>query len=101
MLLLLFFLIKEIAVSFFFFFSSRRRHTRCLSDWSSDVCSSDLKPTGGYSDATVNLSLDGRAKAINAIIGACEKEGVVGAGFHHANGAAVGFGNKHGNFDDR
>src|ERR1035441_11045699 len=29
-------------VTFFFFFSSRRRHTRCLSDWSSDVCSSDL-----------------------------------------------------------
>src|SRR5437899_12606659 len=28
--------------TFFFFFSSRRRHTRCLSDWSSDVCSSDL-----------------------------------------------------------
>src|SRR5437899_2446268 len=27
-----------------FFFSSRRRHTRCLSDWSSDVCSSDLQP---------------------------------------------------------
>src|SRR5262245_62189528 len=27
---------------FAFFFSSRRRHTRCLSDWSSDVCSSDL-----------------------------------------------------------
>src|SRR5437899_7218552 len=27
---------------FSFFFSSRRRHTRCLSDWSSDVCSSDL-----------------------------------------------------------
>src|SRR5436853_3760871 len=30
----------------FFFFSSRRRHTRCLSYWSSDVCSSDL--TTGY-----------------------------------------------------
>src|SRR5258705_10074599 len=29
----------------FFFFSSRRRHTRCLSDWSSDVCSSDLDRT--------------------------------------------------------
>src|SRR5205814_2468526 len=33
----------------------RRRHTRCLSDWSSDVCSSDLKQrftateTGGVS----------------------------------------------------
>src|SRR5205814_7983961 len=30
--------------------SSRRRHTRCLSDWSSDVCSSDLvrKVGGGH-----------------------------------------------------
>src|SRR6266480_6052566 len=28
----------------FFFFSSRRRHTRLTCDWSSDVCSSDLKP---------------------------------------------------------
>src|SRR6266576_3764909 len=27
----------------FFFFSSRRRHTRSLRDWSSDVCSSDLR----------------------------------------------------------
>src|SRR2546422_8503348 len=27
----------------YFFFSSRRRHTRCSRDWSSDVCSSDLK----------------------------------------------------------
>src|SRR5258706_2997451 len=27
-----------------FFFSSRRRHTRLVSDWSSDVCSSDLYP---------------------------------------------------------
>src|SRR5205814_4082453 len=34
---------KEITIhNFHFFFSSRRRHTRCLSDWSSDVCSSDL-----------------------------------------------------------
>src|SRR5262249_34088826 len=28
-------------VPLFFFFSSRRRHTRLVSDWSSDVCSSD------------------------------------------------------------
>src|SRR5258705_4980041 len=34
-----------------FFFSSRRRHTRCLSDWSSDVCSSDLKLTWKYDRA--------------------------------------------------
>src|SRR5260221_14424881 len=26
-----------------FFFTSRRRHTRSLCDWSSDVCSSDLR----------------------------------------------------------
>src|SRR5438046_8135237 len=30
-------------VFFVFFFSSRRRHTRLVSDWSSDVCSSDLR----------------------------------------------------------
>src|SRR6266478_3776533 len=29
--------------SCFFFFSSRRRHTRFDCDWSSDVCSSDLR----------------------------------------------------------
>src|SRR5258707_10267822 len=35
-------------VSFCFFFSSRRRHTRYWRDWSSDVCSSDLRdPTPG------------------------------------------------------
>src|SRR6266581_8344227 len=28
-----------------FFFSSRRRHTRWTGDWSSDVCSSDLRTT--------------------------------------------------------
>src|SRR5438445_6405723 len=31
---------------FFFFFSSRRRHTRYWRDWSSDVCSSDLRGPG-------------------------------------------------------
>src|SRR3712207_9403117 len=29
------------------FFSSRRRHTRYWRDWSSDVCSSDLRVAGG------------------------------------------------------
>src|SRR5258706_10869316 len=32
----------SLSIYFFFFFSSRRRHTRLVSDWSSDVCSSDL-----------------------------------------------------------
>src|SRR5260370_14823847 len=33
----------ELDLIFFFFFSSRRRHTRFKCDWSSDVCSSDLR----------------------------------------------------------
>src|SRR5262245_65000715 len=44
LLLVLFSFFIFVVYSFFFFFSSRRRHTRCLSDWSSDVCSSDLIP---------------------------------------------------------
>src|SRR5258706_16257777 len=35
-------LVEKTLRVFFFFFSSRRRHTRLVSDWSSDVCSSDL-----------------------------------------------------------
>src|SRR5437763_5492259 len=37
----------------FFFFSSRRRHTRYIGDWSSDVCSSELR-------AHARLQPDGR-----------------------------------------
>src|SRR6266496_4212708 len=39
----LFFLALGRYVGCRFFFSSRRRHTRSLRDWSSDVCSSDLR----------------------------------------------------------
>src|SRR5436189_1858597 len=35
-----------------FFFSSRRRHTRYIGDWSSDVCSSDLK--GGRASMSIS-----------------------------------------------
>src|SRR5262249_59896908 len=41
----------------FFFFSSRRRHTRLVSDWSSDVCSSDLV---GQRPRGIELSRDGK-----------------------------------------
>src|SRR5262245_64886053 len=41
---ILYYVVSVFVVLFvLFFFSSRRRHTRCLSDWSSDVCSSDLQ----------------------------------------------------------
>src|SRR5256885_11428392 len=36
-----------------FFFSSRRRHTRLQGDWSSDVCSSDLRNQGGIGQRLV------------------------------------------------
>src|SRR5437899_12852979 len=43
----------------FFFFSIRRRHTRCLSDWSSDVCSSDLPRVSSelLAKSTIGLGL--------------------------------------------
>src|ERR1039457_3608981 len=36
-------MMSSIYLDFCFFFSSRRRHTRLQGDWSSDVCSSDLR----------------------------------------------------------
>src|SRR2546422_10811751 len=45
-----------------FFFSSRRRHTRCSRDWSSDVCSSDLK-----TDMGPVASLDQEKKVLDYI----------------------------------
>src|SRR6266566_3598016 len=42
-----FFFYRVIILDYFFFFSSRRRHTRLQGDWSSDVCSSDLRPQAG------------------------------------------------------
>src|SRR5690606_23995308 len=37
-----------------FFFSSRRRHTSFSRDWSSDVCSSDLKGLRGFEKSLFN-----------------------------------------------
>src|SRR5438093_9186624 len=48
------------------FFSSRRRHTRLVSDWSSDVCSSDLDllfPVGAQRVPAVVPDHGGRAEA--------------------------------------
>jgi len=59
------------------------------------------QPSGGYVDATVNLALSARARSIEEIIRMCEKDGVIGAGFHHANGSASGSATKNGNFHYR
>src|SRR5256885_6151682 len=40
---------SRVACLLLFFFSSRRRHTRLQGDWSSDVCSSDLRRDSAHS----------------------------------------------------
>ncbi len=57
------------------------------------------KPVNGYVEATANLSLADRARQIGAIIGECEKSGVIGAGFHNASSQAGGNATKNGNFE--
>src|SRR5688572_31465378 len=42
----------------FFFFSSRRRHTRFDCDWSSDVCSSDLRARARRREQDVRVGDD-------------------------------------------
>ena len=57
------------------------------------------KPVNGYFEATANLSLTDRAKQIGAIISECEKNNVIGAGFHSASAQAGGSATKNGNFE--
>jgi predicted Zn-dependent protease len=57
------------------------------------------KPTGGYSEATANIPVADRARQINTAITACEKSGVIGAGFHQARTGANASITKNGNFN--
>lgn len=57
------------------------------------------KPTTGYAEATANVPLEARAKAISDIISASEKAGVLSAGFHQAQASAGAQATKNGNFD--
>src|SRR2546430_7739010 len=58
-----------------FFFSSRRRHTRFDCDWSSDVCSSDLRSDadqGAYGQRREERGFGARghdAKVVGALLG--------------------------------
>lgn len=57
------------------------------------------KPTPGFVEATANLALSARAKAIGDILSRCEKDKVIGAGFHRANAQTGATATKNGNFD--
>src|SRR6266850_2332002 len=56
------------------------------------------KPSSDYVEATANLSLASRARSIDEIIRSCEKNNLIGAGFHHARGSASGSATKNGNY---
>ena len=57
------YLLFSITIFFVFFFSSRRRHTRLVSDWSSDVCSSDL----GWVGSLAGVRLAGPGERLHAL----------------------------------
>ncbi|HET6668661.1 MAG TPA: TldD/PmbA family protein [Pyrinomonadaceae bacterium] len=57
------------------------------------------KPVNGYCEATSNISLQDRARAINSVIASCERAGVIGAGFHQARGSVNAAATKNGNFN--
>ncbi len=57
------------------------------------------KPTGGYAEGAANISVADRARQINDAIAACEKAGVIGAGFHQARASANASATKNGNFN--
>jgi predicted Zn-dependent protease len=56
------------------------------------------KPVQGYVEATSRIDLAARARAVSDAIARCEKQGVIGAGFHQARGAATAAATKNGNF---
>src|SRR2546429_5363732 len=58
----------------FVFFSSRRRHTRCSRDWSSDVCSSDLKERRAWHPPRFTQSLAIRRGGRRNFIAQCHRK---------------------------
>src|SRR3989442_8639245 len=72
-----------------FFFSSRRRHTRCGRDWSSDVCSSDLRLQPG---ALARARAGRLRRAGDAAVGVPDREraGDGGAGGQRATARGRG-----------
>jgi len=57
------------------------------------------RPVNSYFKATENLSLTDRAKQIGDVISMCEKNNVIGAGFHSAGTQSGGSATKNGNFE--
>ncbi len=56
------------------------------------------QPAGGFVEATLDLPLEARARAVADVVAHCEQSGVVGAGFHQARGLVDASATKNGNF---
>src|SRR5437762_9944401 len=64
-------LICNYIILLYFFFSSRRRHTRYIGDWSSDVCSSDLRHLAQHVSVHVHsgergIAIFGQARVVES-----------------------------------
>ncbi len=56
------------------------------------------QPAGGFVEATLDLPLEARARAVGDVVARCERAGAVGAGFHQARGSVDAGATKNGNF---
>src|ERR1019366_199673 len=63
------------------FFSSRRRHTRLVSDWSSDVCSSDLCGVAPPFRRRKWPLIDGNGQVLNLLFAGVEAGAATPTGF--------------------
>jgi predicted Zn-dependent protease len=62
------------------------------------VRAQQYKPTHGYEPRTANFSAEARAQQLAEIIHTCEKEKLIGAGFHQVVASARAFATKNGAF---
>jgi predicted Zn-dependent protease len=53
---------------------------------------------GGFASSTIEPSLPARTRALATVLDTCRKAGVIGAGFHEAQGNQSAFATKNGNF---
>jgi predicted Zn-dependent protease len=59
----------------------------------------NYKPVNGFVEATANLSLSNRASSIGGIIEECQKQKLIGGGFHAARAQSGASATKNGNFE--
>src|SRR3989440_5213669 len=73
-----------------FFFSSRRRHTRSDRDWSSDVCSSDLRHVEAAEEPALDHQCLTRLEAGERLEGGLETEQLIRAAGRLRDGVVEG-----------